>query len=251
MHVAIIMDGNGRWAAARGLPRAAGHREGVKAVCRAVEAAHRLDVSVLTLYAFSGDNWQRPEGEVTNLMRLFEHFLRSQRQHSVDHGIRVSVIGRRDRLSPSLRATAQSAEAVTASGDRMHLRIAVDYSARGLIVEAARRWHLGSLVASSHGDVAHRRPLRSPTEASSQEEFARILASAEHSSGPVPDVDLLIRTGGEQRLSDFLLWESAYAELIFIPKMWPDFRACDLEAAILEFHLRERRFGRVPAAAAS
>jgi len=229
MHVAIIMDGNGRWAQARGLPRAAGHREGVKAVRRVVEAAPNLGVGVLTLYAFSGDNWQRPQGEVTHLMRIFEQYLRSEKTHCAEQGIRVRVIGRRDRLSLPLRAAVEGAETATAAADRMHLRIAVDYSAR---------WTpSGAAVATD--------------PQASRGEFEQVLREVEHSAAPVPDVDLLIRTGGEQRLSDFLLWECAYAELYFTPKLWPEFQASDLDAALQEFDRRERRYGRIPAAAAS
>lgn len=231
LHVAIIMDGNGRWALRRGLPRSAGHREGVRAVRRVVEAAPRLGVGTLTLYAFSGDNWQRPQHEVDSLMELFRDYFRAERQRCAEYGIRVSVIGRRDRLSASLRASVEATEAATAGGDTMHLRIAVDYSARDLIVQAARR--LGET-----GEV-------------SRQEFSRALAEVSHAGADVPEVDLMIRTGGEQRLSDFLLWESAYAELLFVPKMWPDFTGADLETAVREFQARERRFGIVPAVAAS
>jgi len=231
LHVAIIMDGNGRWALRRGLPRGAGHREGARAVRRVVEAAPRLGVGTLTLYAFSGDNWQRPEGEVNTLMELFRDYFHTELKRHVDHGIRVTVIGRRDRLSPCLRTAVEATEEATAAGDTMHLRIAVDYSARDLIVQAARQ--LGQT-----GEI-------------SRQEFSRTLAEVSHASAETPEVDLIIRSGGEQRLSDFLLWESAYAELLFCPKMWPDFTGGDLEMAVKEFLARERRFGVVPAAAAS
>ena len=230
-HVAIIMDGNGRWALRRGLPRSAGHRQGVRAVRRVVEAAPRLGVETLTLYAFSGDNWQRPQGEVETLMELFRDYFRTERQRFAACGIRLSVIGRRDRLSASLRASVQATEAATAGGDTMHLRIAVDYSARDLIVQAARR--LGKM-----GEV-------------SRQQFSRALAEVSHSGAEAPEVDLIIRSGGEQRLSDFLLWESAYAELVFVAKMWPDFAGADLGKAVKEFQTRDRRFGVVPQVAAS
>ena len=231
LHVAIIMDGNGRWALRRGLPRSAGHREGVRAVRRVVEAARRLRVGTLTLYAFSGDNWQRPQGEVETLMELFRNYFCTERQRFAAYGIRARVIGRRDRLSASLRAAVEAVETATAGGDATHLRIAVDYSARDLIVQAARR--LGK------------------TEHVSREHFSRVLAEVSHAGVEAPEVDLMIRSGGEQRLSDFLLWESAYAELLFVAKMWPDFTGADLETAVKEFQARDRRFGVVPEVAAS
>ena len=228
LHVAIIMDGNGRWAAARGLPRVAGHRAGAQAVRRTVEAAAKLGIRTLTLYAFSSDNWQRPAQEVSTLMQLFHEYLERATGECIRHGLRLSIIGRRDRLSAELRRAIRRAEAATAAGRRLHLRIAVDYSARDAILRAAQR-------------VNGRRINR--------EDFARLIGEALNCEEPTPDVDLLIRTGGEQRLSDFLLWECAYAELYFTPRMWPDFEARDLEEALREFHRRERRFGRVLEAA--
>jgi undecaprenyl diphosphate synthase len=230
LHVAIIMDGNGRWATQRGLPRVMGHRAGAKAVRRVVEAARRLDVEMLTVYAFSSDNWQRPSAEVSMLMRLFEIYLHGEQQRCIANGIRLTVVGRRDRLAPGIQGAIERAESVTAAATGMHLRIAVDYSARDLIVDAATRLSRQSEI--------------------SREAFAEQLAEAMHSQVPARDVDLLIRTGGEQRLSDFLLWECAYAELYFTPRMWPDFAAADLEQALREFRARDRRFGRIPAAAA-
>lgn len=224
LHVAIIMDGNGRWATARGLPRVAGHRAGAEAVRRTVEAAPKLGIRTLTLYAFSSDNWQRPQQEVSTLMRMFHEYLERHTAECAKHGIRLSVIGRRDRLAPELRRAIARAERATACGQQLHVRLAVDYSARDAIVRAANR-------------VNGRRVGRA--------EFARLLGEAIHAREPVPDVDLLIRTGGEQRLSDFLLWECAYAELYFTSRMWPDFDARDLEEAVREFYRRERRFGRV------
>jgi undecaprenyl diphosphate synthase len=228
LHVAIIMDGNGRWAAARGLPRTAGHKAGASAVRRTIEAAPDLGISTLTLYAFSSDNWQRPQAEVGALMKLMRRFLHAETSTCVENGIRVSVVGRRDRLAPPLRKAIEAAEAATAGGRALHLRIAVDYSARDAILRAAARVAPGE---------------------TSREVFSFLLADVHHTD-PAPDVDLLIRSGGEHRLSDFLLWESAYAELVFLPRMWPDFDASDLRAAIDEFRSRERRFGRVPASAA-
>ena len=210
LHVAIIMDGNGRWANARGLPRVAGHRVGVEAVRRAVEAAPGLGVSVLTLYAFSADNWRRPAREVSALMRLLGHYLTQETARCIANGVRLEAIGRRDRLPRRVVETIEGAESETAHGTRLRLRLAIDYSARHAIVEAASR------------------------------EGAQGLAK---SLGP--DVDLLIRTSGEQRLSDFLLWESAYAEIVFTERMWPDFTARDLADAVAEFHRRDRRFGAI------
>ena len=214
-HVAIIMDGNGRWAAARGLPRVEGHRRGAAAVRRVVEAAPGLGIQTLTLYAFSADNWKRPTPEVGRLMGLFLAYLRREASRLREEGVRLSVIGRRDRLPGALPSAIRAAEALTARGDRLDLRIAIDYSARGAILRAA-------------GTAAEKT------------EFERRLAEA---GGGPPDVDLLVRTGGEQRLSDFLLWESAYAELYFTPRMWPDFGPADLSEAVWAFRARERRFG--------
>ncbi|MGO8731548.1 MAG: polyprenyl diphosphate synthase [Terriglobia bacterium] len=226
IHAAIIMDGSGRWAGARGLSRSAGHLEGVKAVRRTVQAAPGLGIGTLTLHAFSSDNWQRPSCEVRDLMSIFEEFLRSSVADWVGAGIRTNVIGRRDRLDPSLVTAVEAVEAATLEGRQLHLRLAIDYSARDAIICAAR-W-LGN------------------SEQTTPAEFARLLAAGDLGRGPVPDLDLLIRTGGEQRLSDFMLWECAYAELIFTDRLWPDFDAASLEAAVREFRSRYRRFGRVP-----
>jgi undecaprenyl diphosphate synthase len=228
-HVAIIMDGNGRWATARGRPRVAGHLAGARAVRRTVDAALRAGIHTLTLYAFSGDNWRRPADEVHALMRLFRRYLHGEAARCVDHGVHLSVIGRRDRLDPALRRAIDGAESTTAGGDRLRLRIALDYSARDAIVQAAFD---ASLHAATTND---------PRAA-----FAARLGAAMHERGPAPDVDLLIRTGGERRLSDFLLWECAYAELWFTSVMWPDFDADELSRALADFAARERRFGALP-----
>src|SRR5262245_23716547 len=225
LHVAIIMDGNGRWATARGLPRSLGHRAGVAAVRRVVEAAPALGVTTLTLFALSSDNWQRPQGEIAALLTLLERYVREELPRLVECSIRLTVIGRRSRLANGLRQSIAAAETASAGGNRLDLRIAIDYSSRDAIANAVTRW--------SHA--------RAPSRAA----FGRLLAP------PVPgvqtDVDLLIRSGGEKRLSDFLLWEAAYAELYFIVTLWPDFGAEDLSTAIADFHRRERRFGRLSA----
>jgi undecaprenyl diphosphate synthase len=226
LHVAIIMDGNGRWATGRGLPRSAGHEAGARALRRVLESAPDLGIGTLTLFAFSSDNWQRPKPEVTSLMRLFQFYLRAEVKSCITRGARVSIVGRRDRFSDRLRTAIEVAEAATASCHRLHLRIALDYSARDEILRAARRLD--------------------PAMEASRDTFARLLGEGNDRGTPVPDVDLLIRTGGEQRLSDFLLWECAYAELVFIKNMWPDFTAADLEMAVREFQSRQRRFGRLP-----
>lgn len=222
LHVAIIMDGNGRWATARGWPRMVGHRAGARAVRRIVEAAPLQGIGALTLYAFSADNWSRPAPEVSALMRLMRAFLAAETQRCVENGVALHVIGRRDRIPAALCDLIASAEHSTARGTRLVLRIAIDYSARDALVKAAHR---------------------STGEPLSREGFARALAAAVHSGDPVPDVDLLIRTGGEQRLSDFLLWECAYAELFFTPCAWPEFEERSLAAAVRWFHERDRRFG--------
>jgi undecaprenyl diphosphate synthase len=232
LHVAIIMDGNGRWARARKRPRTFGHNEGAKAVRRVVEASPKLGVGVLTLYAFSSDNWQRPALEVRELMRLFQRHLLAEADELAREGVRLQVIGRRDRLSPSVCEAIRLAESRTREGRRLLMRVAVDYSARDTIVSAARR-------ASARQDGALDR-----------DGFASLMGEALHEETSVPDVDLLVRTGGERRLSDFLLWECAYAELYFTELMWPDFGADALSAALADFRARERRFGTVPDQAA-
>lgn len=222
LHVAIIMDGNGRWAARQGLPRSAGHRAGVASIRHICEAAPSLGISTLTLFAFSSDNWKRPSAEVRTLMGLLRRYLRTEITRLRDVGIRLSVIGRRDRLPDGIADDVAAAERDTAGGRQLHLRIAFDYSARDAIVRAA---------------AALDRSIE-PT----RETLAPLIAG----DATPRDVDLLIRTGGEKRLSDFLLWECAYAELYFTDRMWPDFAADDLAIAIGDYHRRERRFGTIP-----
>jgi undecaprenyl diphosphate synthase len=219
LHVAIIMDGNGRWAAARGLPRLAGHRRGVEALRRVVEAAPALGVGTLTLYAFSSDNWKRPPEEVVGLMALFEHYLKTEVEKLVNSGVRLSFIGRRDRLPGRLPELLASAEAATRPGTQVHVRVAVDYSGRDMLLRAAA------------------------TAPASRTDFAAALGRAQGGGDPAPDADLLIRTGGEQRLSDFLLWECAYAELLFLDCAWPDFGERELGDSVAWYRARDRRFG--------
>lgn len=214
-HVAVIMDGNRRWARARGLPDAAGHQAGVQALRRIVEAAPGEGIATLTVYAFSSDNWRRPESEVHALMALMLAYLDSETEEMVRNGVRFSAIGRRDRLVPGLVAEIERSETLTAWGDGLNLRVAVDYSARAAILEAARKL---------------------PPDGSDADLAALI-------AGKSGDVDLLIRTGNEQRLSDFLLWECSYAELYFASSLWPDFGEKELRAALEEFRRRDRRFG--------
>ncbi|HEY3743386.1 MAG TPA: di-trans,poly-cis-decaprenylcistransferase [Bryobacteraceae bacterium] len=216
LHVAIIMDGNGRWARRQNLPRLAGHRAGAESLRKVVEAAPKLGVGTLTVYAFSADNWRRPEQEVKGLMSLFGTYLKREVRRCVEEGIRVSLIGRRDRLPERLLPLIDSMESETARGRNLHLRLAIDYSSRDAILEAV------------NARVRHTR------------------ASLSEMLGP--DVDFVIRTSGEQRLSDFLLWECAYAEMYFTDRHWPEFEARDLEAALEVFHLRSRRFGALGAA---
>ena len=229
-HLAIIMDGNGRWATAHGLSRSAGHEAGLRTARDIVEAAVREGVGTLTLYAFSSDNWKRPSAEVTALMRLFRRALLGEAKRCLENGVRLTILGRRDRLPSSLRHTVEQVESLTMSGSRMHLRVAVDYSARDAVLRAA---------TAMRG------------EGVSREGFTELLARVDHDGTPARDVDLVIRTGGEQRLSDFLLWECAYAELLFEKKMWPEFNADDLGEALADFRGRNRRFGLAPEQVAS
>jgi undecaprenyl diphosphate synthase len=227
-HVAIIMDGNGRWASARGLPRVAGHRRGAEAVRETVRAAAEIGLEYLTLFSFSSENWKRPEAEVRDLMRLLRRYLLSEIAELHQQGIRLRILGERERLAPDILELINEAERRTAANRRMTLVIALSYGGRWEILQAARRLAL---------EVAQ--GLRDPAgidEAS----FAGALQSA-----GIPDPDLLIRTSGERRISNFLLWQLAYAELLFVERLWPDFRREDLLAAIADYRQRERRFGAV------
>jgi len=220
IHVAIIMDGNGRWALGQGKPRISGHREGARTVRRVVEHAARRGIGHLTLYAFSSDNWARPRAEVDALMRLFRRYLEREAPRCRQQGIRLRLIGRRDRLAPALLAQMEWTERYTARGKGLRLRIALDYSARDALARC--------------------RPARLPA---TEGEWRSALAEVLHETEPIPDVDLLIRTGGERRLSDFLLWESAYAEMWFTNAMWPDFGPAQFDRALQDFSGRDRRFG--------
>jgi len=217
MHAAIIMDGNGRWAQARGLPRVAGHRAGATAVRRVIESAPSFGIQTLTLYAFSEDNWSRPQREVAALMKLLGRYLVDEVDRCIKNGVRLEAIGRRDRLPAPLVALLEETERKTAHGRKLHLRLAIDYSSRQAILNAVRR---------ARHEVT-------------EDSLSKLLG---------PDVDLLIRTSGEQRLSDFLLWECAYAEMVFTPRMWPQFTGEDLGAAVEEYHRRDRRFGALQSA---
>lgn len=224
-HLAIVMDGNGRWAERRGMPRVAGHRAGADAVRRVVRGARERGLGTLTLYAFSADNWRRPHPEVAALLALFERFLEAEMGGCVEQGIALTVLGRRDRLPAGLRRSVDRAERVTRGGRAMRLRIAIDHSGRDAILRAAQ--------------AVDGNPV-------SRERFAELVTLADHDPRPPVPVDLYVRTGGERRLSDFLLWEAAYAELLFLDVLWPDFDLADLDAAIQEFGARERRFGGLP-----
>jgi len=230
IHVAIIMDGNGRWATQRGLPRVSGHRAGVSAVRRVVENAPPLGIRVLTLYAFSSDNWARPAQEVKSIFWIIRAFLRLECERLRQQGARLEVIGRRDRIPRPLQHEIERTEAATADGRNLHLRIAIDYSGRSAIAQAAAE---AFTALPSDKEI-------------SADQLRKIVTH--QLTSDCGNVDLLIRTGGEQRLSDFLLWESAYAELVFTHRMWPDFDEADLASALGDFDHRERRFGTIPAA---
>lgn len=225
-HIAVIMDGNGRWAKARKLPRVRGHQSGVAAVREAVETSARLGIEALTLYAFSVENWKRPRHEVWTLMNLLREYIRTNLEHMIQNRVRLRVLGRRDPIDPSLLREIDNAVERTAGGDRMELNVALNYSGRCEIVDACRSivqdWAAGEQVEID------------------EETLGRYLYTAGQ-----PDPDLLIRTSGELRISNFLLWQLAYTEIWVTPKLWPDFRRADLYEAIYDFQQRDRRFGRV------
>jgi undecaprenyl diphosphate synthase len=224
LHVAIICDGNGRWASRRALPRSEGHRAGAAAARRIIQCAPHLGVHTLTLFALSSANWLRPIAEVDGILGLLHEYLVSEMPACLASGIRLSILGRRDRLPAHLQEAIAHAEALTAKGRALHLRLAIDYSARQTIFQAASKFY--------------------KTIELSSEAFGGILS--EVLRGGSTEVDLLIRTGGQQRLSDFMLWECAFAEFVFLAKRWPDFTPADLEQAIAEFQQRERTRGALP-----
>lgn len=226
VHVAIIMDGNGRWAKARNLPRAAGHRQGAEAVRTAIESASDLGISYLTLYGFSLENWKRPLGEVTDLMGLFRLYLRREIDELDEKGVRIRFIGERGLLAPDIVSLMEMAEQRTKANTKLNLMVAVSYGGRQEITAAARQ--LAHEAAAGRLDA---------------EDINEESVSCRLSTVNIPDPDLLIRTSGEQRISNFLLWQCAYAELVFLDTLWPDFSHLDLEEAIREFHRRERRYG--------
>ena len=224
LHVAIICDGNGRWATSRFLPRSAGHRAGAEAARKVIRCAPHLGIHTLSLFALSSANWKRPPAEVAAILQILQEYLAGETQHCLEEGIRLSIIGRRDRLPAALRESIADSEALTANGKRLHLRLAIDYSARHSLFQAASKFYkVTDLSPEAFGDVL-----------------------AEVQRGGSTDVDLLIRTGGEQRLSDFLLWECAFAEFFFLPKRWPDFAPKDLRDIVREFERRDRTQGGLP-----
>jgi undecaprenyl diphosphate synthase len=225
-HVAIIMDGNGRWAATRGLPRAEGHRRGVEALRRTVRAAGEMGIKILTIFSFSAENWSRPASEIGELMGLLRRFVRNDLADLHRNNIRVRVIGERTGLDPDIGRLLVEAEELTKNNDGLTLVVAFNYGARQEIVRAARR--IAEAVARGETKVAD----------IDMDAFGRFLDAPD-----IPDPDLIIRTSGEQRLSNFLLWQAAYSELVFVPTYWPDFDRGALESAIREYQQRERRFG--------
>ncbi|HVM74357.1 MAG TPA: polyprenyl diphosphate synthase [Candidatus Saccharimonadales bacterium] len=229
LHVAIICDGNGRWATSRMLPRSAGHRAGANAARSVIRCAPHLGIHTLTLFALSSANWRRPPAEVNAILEILREYLVAETTHCLDEGIRLNIIGRRDRIPPALRETIADAEALTIKGKTLHLRLAVDYSARHSLFQAASKFYKATDL--------------------SPESFGTVLSEVQR--GGSTEVDLLIRTGGEHRLSDFLLWECAFAEFVFMDKRWPDFTPADLRDAVAEFGRRERTQGALPRECAS
>jgi undecaprenyl diphosphate synthase len=230
LHVAIIMDGNGRWALARGLPRTAGHRQGAEAVKRTVRGAGEIGIKYLTLFGFSSENWKRPESEVSDLMGLMRHYLRTELKELERNGARLRVLGEREGLASDIVDLIAEAEQRTAGNSRIFVNIAINYGSRAEIARAARQ--LAQAVRD--GKLA--------AEAVDENAISRALMTAD-----MPDPDLVIRTSGEQRLSNFMLWQLAYAELMFVDTLWPDFGKPHLEAALADFARRERRYGAVSA----
>ena len=225
-HVAIIMDGNGRWAGARHLPRVAGHKRGAEAVRRTVKGAAKLGVSYLTLFGFSSENWKRPRGEIRDLMQLLRFYLRNELEEMMENGVRLRIIGDRTKLDPDIVGLIEGVEEATKDNAIINLTIALSYGGRSEIVEAAR----GLAAEAVKGKIA--------VEDISESLFTTYLETA-----GMPDPDLIIRTSGEKRISNFLLWQSAYTEFVFLDKFWPDFTQGDLENAVREFANRERRYG--------
>lgn len=226
-HVAIIMDGNGRWAKARGLPRTAGHERGVEALRRTVEAAGDLGIRYLTVFSFSTENWRRPAAEVNTLFGLLKAYVQRDLQRLKNEGVRIRVIGQREGLPPDIADLVNRAESETVGNTKFHLSIAFNYGSRNEILRAAEAY------AKALNDGTENGPL-------TEEAFKSFLDTKD-----LPDPDLLIRTSGEYRISNFLLWQAAYAELLFMDVLWPDFGRTQLEGAIAKFHERERRFGAV------
>ena len=225
-HVAIIMDGNGRWASARSLPRGEGHRRGVDALRKTVRAAGEMGISILTIFSFSAENWSRPVSEIRDLMGLLRRFIRNDLAELHQNRVKVRVIGERSDLDPDIRRLLQEAEELTKDNDNLTLVVAFNYGARQEIARAAAR----VLAKVQAGEI----------EANA---ITADLIGQNLDAPDLPDPDLIIRTSGEQRLSNFLLWQSAYSELVFVPTFWPDFDRVALEGAIAEYHRRERRFG--------
>ncbi|MFY9835772.1 MAG: isoprenyl transferase [Xanthobacteraceae bacterium] len=225
-HVAIIMDGNGRWAAARGLPRVEGHRRGVEALRKTVRAARELGISVLTIFSFSSENWSRPQSEIRDLLSLLRRFIRNDLADLHNSNVRVRIIGERDDLAPDIRSLLEEAENLTRDNDGLTLVVAFNYGARQEIARAARRLALEVVAGRLSADAITPERLGGHLDAPN-----------------LPDPDVIIRTSGEQRLSNFLLWQAAYSELVFVPINWPDFDRSALESAIAEYRRRERRFG--------
>lgn len=227
-HVAIVMDGNGRWARARGLSRAAGHRQGAEALRRTIVGAGELGIRYLTVFGFSSENWNRPAGEVQDLMGLMRHYLRSEIADLHAKGARIRVIGDRSRFDPDIVALIANAEDLTRGNDKLNLTLAISYGGRDEIVAAAQ-----ALAADAVAGKIDRKSIDAAA-------LTGRLFTAD-----LPDPDVVIRTSGEKRLSNFLLWQSAYSELVFVDKYWPDFGKSDLEDAVHEFNRRERRYGAV------